>query len=117
MKCQFCHENEAENSITLMMPGGYQEIHLCEECTRKANYFYEKYQRAQRSAPGGVEAAGRRREGESPYPDKAGVEIRHRRSMNQLRALLDQAVRQERYEDAARLRDEISEKEKDVYAV
>lgn len=117
MKCQYCHERDAVNTFTVVTPAGAQEIHLCEECTQVAKYYYEQHQRAQAGAIGGESAASHRRVGESPYPDKAGIEIRHRRSINQLNALLDRAVQQERYEDAAKLRDEIAEKEKDVYAI
>lgn len=117
MKCQHCHKNEAVNTFLVAYPGGQQEIHLCEECTKIAQRYYEM---AKQSNPGmfaGNSAATNRKVGSVPFPDNAGAEIRQRRQMNMLRARLEQAVENEHYEEAARLRDQIAAEEKDVYAI
>lgn len=117
MKCQYCQENEAVNSFLISYPGGSQEVHLCEECTRKAQRYYQMAQQANPgTALGPRNQAAQRKVGNIPFPENAGGGIRHRRHMNMLRARLDEAVRQEHYEEAARLRDEIAAAQKDVYA-
>lgn len=117
MKCQHCHENEAVNTFLVAYPGGQQEIHLCEQCTKMAQQYYEMARRANPGMFRGESDAGKRKVGSIPFPENAGADIRRRRHMNALRAKLEQAVKNEHYEEAARLRDEIAAKEKDVYAV
>lgn len=119
MKCQYCNHNEAENTFIIRFPGGEQEIHLCEECTQKAKEYYEM---ARQGSPMGDfpawgSDAAQRRTGEAPFPADAGTAIKQRRRLNGLRARMQEAIAAEHYEEAARLRDEISETEKDVYAL
>lgn len=118
MRCEYCHENDAENTFIISFPGGTQEIHLCSECTEKARQYYEMARRANPgSFPGwGGEGAGRKK-GENPFPSDAGGDIRQRRRLNELRTQLKEAVELEHYEEAARLRDELAAAEKDVYAI
>lgn len=118
MKCQHCNERDAVNTFLVAFPGGQQEIHLCEECTKMAKQYYDM---AKQMSPGtfrdGGASASQRKVGNVPFPENAGANIRHRRQINMLRARLEQAVKNERYEEAARLRDQIAAEEKDVYAV
>lgn len=118
MKCQHCNENEAVNTFLIAFPGGQQEVHLCEECTRKAQQYYSYMKRAN---PGmfreADDTAGKRQVGNIPFPENAGSDIQRRRKMNVLRARLATAVESEHYEEAARLRDQIAAAEKDVYAI
>lgn len=117
MKCQHCHEKEAVNSFLVAFPGGQQEIHLCEDCTKMARQYYEMAKRANPGMFQNADAAGKRKVGSIPFPDNAGAEIHRRRQMNMLKARLEKAVQEEHYEEAARLRDQIAAEEKDVYAI
>lgn len=114
MKCQYCHEHEAVNTFLVAFPGGQQEVHLCEECTRAAKRYYEMARQAGGFATG---ATPQRKAENIPFPENAGADIKHRRQMNMLKARLEQAVKNERYEEAARLRDEIAAAKKEVYAI
>lgn len=116
MKCQHCHDKEAVNTFLVAYPGGQQEIHLCEDCTKMAQRYYEMAKRANPGMFQGNSAAGQRKVGSTPFPENAGADIQRRRHMNMLKARLEQAVKDEHYEDAARLRDQIAAEEKDVYA-
>lgn len=115
MKCQHCNENEAVNTFLVRYPGGSQEIHLCESCTRMAQQYYEVAKRSNPEMFGGGQLA--RRESGTSIPEDAGSEVRQRRRMNILRARLDAAVKQEHYEEVARLRDELAALEKDVVSI
>ncbi|MDL2327314.1 UvrB/UvrC motif-containing protein [Ruminococcaceae bacterium OttesenSCG-928-A11] len=119
MKCQHCHEKEAVNTFLVAFPGGQQEVHLCEDCTRMAKQYYEM---AQRANPGLFQnpesaAASSRKVGNIPFPENAGADIRRRRQLNMLKARLAEAIKTERYEEAARLRDQIAVEEKDVVVI
>ena len=116
MKCQDCHENEAENSFVVVHPGGSTEVHLCAECARLATKYYQMAQRIRDGRLPGPARPGRRL-GESPFPASAGGEVRKKVRLNALRARLEQAVEAENYEEAARLRDALADAEKDVIAV
>lgn len=116
MKCEYCHERQAVNTFLVAYPGGQQEIHLCEDCTKMAHQYYQRAMQQQGAFAGGSPAASRRKLGSIPFPDNAGAEIQRRRQMNMLRAQLEQAVQNEHYEEAARIRDKIRA-EKDVYAI
>lgn len=76
------------------------------------------YEIARRSNPGmfkGGELA--HRPGSISIPEDAGDEVRQRRSLNALRARLQHAIKLENYEEAARLRDELAAREKDVVSI
>lgn len=114
MKCQYCNENEAQNTFLVNFPGGQQEVHLCAECTERLRHYYGAM--AQAAQQGGFPGWGGslpRKVGDSPFPEDAGGEVRKRRLINSLRAQMSQAVTEERYEEAARLRDEIAQAEKE----
>lgn len=115
MKCQHCNENEATNTFLVSFPGGRQEIHLCDDCTRMAQKYYEMARRQNPEMFGAGQLA--KRETGISIPEDAGSEVRQRRRLNILRARLARAVKQEHYEEAARLRDEIAAQEKDVVAI
>lgn len=117
MKCQHCNENEAVNTFLVSFPGGRQEIHLCEDCTRMAQQYYEMARRSNPEMFGGSKGQLARRESGISIPEDAGDEVRQRRRMNILRAKLADAIKQERYEEAAHLRDEIAALEKDVVSI
>lgn len=115
MKCQYCHEKDAVNTFLIAFPDGRQEIHLCEDCTKLARRYYEMAMRASQGASS--HAAGARRVGNILYPENAGADIHRRRQMNMLKAKLALAVKEEHFEEAALLRDQIAAQEKDVYAI
>lgn len=115
MKCQYCHEKDAVNTFLIAFPDGRQEIHLCEDCTKLARRYYEMAMRAGRGASG--DAAGNRRVGSVLFPENTGADIRRRRQVNMLKAKLDLAVKEEHFEEAALIRDQIAAQEKDVYAI
>ena len=111
MKCQFCNKNEAVNTFLVSFSGIRQEVHLCASCTKLGRQYYERFRAAN---PGMFlnNDAGVREVGEASFPDNAGDEIRRRRQMNILRARLEQALEDERYEEAARIRDQIAIQQK-----
>lgn len=120
MKCQYCGTNEAEQSFIFNYMGEEHKVHLCGECRDK---LYHHYAAMQRAAANGQAPFGalpgfplpNRGVGEAPFPTDAGHGVQRRRHMNSLKARLDEAVAKERYEDAARLRDEILSIEKEVH--
>jgi len=115
MKCQYCNQNEAVNTFLISFPGGQQEVHICESCTKLGQRYYENARMANPGMFRDNTAAGQRKVGNIPFPDNAGYEIQHRRQLNVLKARLEQAVEKEQYEEAARLRDQIASYENDVY--
>lgn len=120
MTCQYCNHNEADHTFRVLMMGEEHEVHLCSECTNKFREYYEEMQRA--GARGPVPFPGRpngpgRRVGEDTFPADAGREVKLKRELNSLRNRLQEAVATERYEEAARLRDEIALHEKEVFAL
>lgn len=117
MRCDYCNENEANNTFIVNFMGEEKEVHLCDECTHKAKQYYEAMRQESKGFPGwgGSNVPARRRA--NPFPLDAGKEIRQRRHLNQLHARLREAVNAERYEDAAKLRDEIAGAEKDVFVI
>lgn len=117
MMCQYCGENEANNTFLVNFMGQEREVHLCDECTHKAKAHYEAVRRQGGGFPAWGNEPPARPAGESPFPLVADGQLRHRRKLNELHVKLRQAVNAERYEEAARLRDEIAGAEKDVFAI
>lgn len=117
MNCQFCNERPAVNSFMFNYMGNEQEIHLCAECTRRLYQYYRMAHYAARPDIWPPQEAAGHRPGDTPFPENAGDDVRQRRQLNGLRARLDDAVAAEHYEEAARLRDEIAQLEKEVYAL
>lgn len=120
MMCQHCNKNEAQNSFVLHMMGVEHEVHLCNECTEKfRQYAYNMHQQyAQNQQAGWWNAsvqAKQRALGDNPFPYDAGDDVKNRRRLNALRGKMKEAIEQEAYEEAARLRDEIYRIEKEVY--
>ncbi len=105
MLCQHCNKNEAEIKFMFDFMGRHVEVNLCHECAARLHGFYEgrlgQYDAPQ--APGERAAAGL----------DVG-DIRHQRKLNEMQVRLRIAISNEEYEEAARLRDEIAEVEKEV---
>lgn len=118
MKCQYCNQNDAENTFIVFMMGEEREVHLCGECTEKLRQYHNAMQHAYAQQAGAWQGGeGAKRDLDSaPFPLDAGSEIKARRKLNGLRVRLQEAVTSEQYEEAARLRDEIAYYEKEVYA-
>lgn len=123
MKCQHCHQNEAEHTFILNFQGNTQEMHLCSECMHQVHEYYLS---ALNSMPGLFEGVSDfpprflptfSHQPQTPFPLDAGGEIRRKRRLNELHSQLEQAIEKEHYEEAARLRDTIAQEEKDVYAL
>lgn len=118
MKCQYCHQREAVNTFLIALPGGRKEFHLCSECTENARQYYYAMRKMNPIMLAEFEGPGGNRDlGDSPFPQYAGIEIERRRQINQLKAKLQKAVDSERYEEAAKLRDQIFSTEKEVHTV
>lgn len=123
MKCYHCGENEAELRFFVNYMGQSGEVHLCTECVEKFKAYTSAMFQEMAAGPAAVWAgSGLSREpvevraiGEDTFPLDAGVEIRRRRRLGELKAALGKAVELEDYETAASLRDQIIESEKDVY--
>jgi len=97
--------------------GEDREIHLCEDCTRRLYQYYRMAHYAAQPDVWPPKAHAGHRLGDTPFPEDAGDAVKLRRRLNGLRVQLDEAVAAEHYEAAARLRDEIAEVEKEVYAL
>lgn len=117
MMCQFCNENEANNTFLINFMGEEKEVHLCDECAHKAKMHYDAMQRGYGGNTSWGSNVPVRRAGQSPFPLLADKTLRRRRHLNELHVKLAEAVDAERYEEAARLRDEIAGAEKDVLVI
>lgn len=115
MLCQHCNTNEAAVHFTVY--NGYQrgEVHLCPQCAQQLERQY-------RQALDGLSGVGIWQlqeglpwQGGAYEPNRADTErsiaeevgFQHRRQLTELRYRLQQAVDDEDYEAAAKLRDEI----------
>ena len=115
MKCERCGKNEATFYYKSSINGKVTELHLCPECAEALGYTESLRSTWRRplslfdddffSRPFGLleplfDGFGTRLLTEFPA-------LQSERRRNALRSQLDAAVREERYEDAARLRDEL----------
>ena len=130
MKCERCGKNEATFYYKSSINGKVTELHLCPECAEALGYTESL--RSTWHRPLGLleplfDGFGTRLLTEFPQPDQPDAEVsiptpqprrglvsdeeqkalQSERRRNALRSQLDAAVREERYEDAARLRDEL----------
>lgn len=126
MKCYSCSRNEAESRLLVNYMGHSAEIHLCTECLEGLRQYASSILKEVRekglvstqpyawpnfelSVPPQIIA-----DGEDTPPMDVGEEIRRRRRLGELKENLRDAVRNENYESAAALRDEIFRIEKEV---
>lgn len=117
MLCQNCKKNEATKTFIVNWLGGQQEVHLCQECLERMwKYAGSVGQREAFTAMSGwwPGKADPRDLGNNHFPGDAGKELKMKRRLAALRARLDEAARQEDYEEAARLRDSIAAMEQEV---
>ena len=118
MLCQYCNKNEATNTFVINWAGGQQEIHVCRECLERMwKYAGAVGQREALTAisgwhPGKPEP---RDIGSSQFPKDAGAQLKLKRRLASLHARLEEAARQENYEEAAQLRDSIAAAKQEVY--
>lgn len=120
MLCQNCKKNEADKLFIANWMGTQYQVHICDECLAKMWKYAETmgmknvFQNFTGWWPGQAEV---RKQGESPFPIRAGADIRIRVRLGALRARLKEAALREDYEEAARLRDSIAriEQEEQVH--
>ena len=126
MKCERCGKNEATFYYKSSINGKVTELHLCPECAEALGYT-ESLRSTWHRPLSLFDGFGTRLLTEFPQPDQPDAEVsiptpqprrglvsdeeqkalQSERRRNALRSQLDAAVREERYEDAARLRDEL----------
>lgn len=114
MLCQNCRKNEADKTFVINFMGGTQEIYMCNECLEKMwNYAGMAGQKEMFTAVSGWWPGKEdpRDNGRNPFPQDAGMVLKTKRQISALRARLEEAVKKENYEEAAGLRDRISEME------
>ena len=110
MKCQFCHKNEADRIFYVDHMNTEYQFSVCESCLQKmwqqslASGYTEAFQNYSGWWPG------------QPEPEKADTELKKKRQLSILKIQLKEAAAQERYEEAAQLRDHIARMEKEVCA-
>lgn len=123
MLCQHCNHNQAEYHFVVNYGGQVGDVHLCPECAQTLARQYQSW--VNEPAYGGMQAffaPGYQTAGGSfgyqgvsaadRFPAEADEAFKQRRLLGELRARLKQAVTAEEYEEAARLRDEITRAEK-----
>lgn len=123
MLCQNCNQNEASFSFHIDINGQTQTLHLCSDCAAKLQQQYlGSIRRTMWPAAGvfsgfapaaGLQAGTHR---QRPVPGKVDDRLRQRRELGALKARLETAVKNENYEEAARLRDQIIQAQKGVQA-
>ena len=128
MKCEHCGRNDATFYYRSNVNGRASEAHLCEACAEALGYRTElsgawddlfsllpHVVGGEDFAPSFTPAARRalhilpsEEEHEQPLlSEKEQRELRRERERNALRVALDEALEQEDYEQAAKLRDEL----------
>lgn len=119
MKCQFCHKNEADRIFYVDHMNTEYQFSVCESCLQKmwqqslASGYTEAFQNYSGWWPGQPEP---RKFGEKVFPEEADTELKKKRQLSILKIQLKEAAAQERYEEAAQLRDHIARMEKEVCA-
>jgi len=103
MICQFCGKNKATNKYHVNVMGIDKEIFLCDDCIKGIN------------ANSGLPEEQKIELGSESTISVSSEELKTKRKLNQLQWKLSNAVTDERYEDAADLRDQIKVLEKEVY--
>lgn len=116
MLCNECKKNEATVHIITDINGRRVEEHLCSECAAKLNkintdnifagFFGMSPMRKMFSLMSGADVSDMAREFFGMVPEKK-VEPKELDEITKRRALIAEAIKEERYEDAARIRDEI----------
>jgi len=118
MKCYHCNDREADNRFFVNYMGHLGEIYLCSECMETIWRQFSGMMQGMQPEQQGMAWPGAPMQmpqtERDAFPQDAGHAIRLRRKENELRAQLMEAVRQEDYERAARLRDEINQVKEDV---
>lgn len=132
MKCEHCGVNDATFYCKTSVNGRVSQTHLCHECAEKLGYTQSLRQamhRGQRRVfdpfallgdfgmmprimlsefPAPTEGADAAPAPQSELVDTIeATKLQEERKRNALRAQLHSAIAEERYEDAARLRDEL----------
>lgn len=122
MKCQYCNQNEANNSFIVNdFMNQQHQIHLCNDCVDKfkkyVTYMNNQYNNGQQLPMGWGFAStysSARGIDEDNFPSDAGEAVKQRRRLNELYFQLRNAATKEEYEKAGQLRDEIKKLEKKV---
>lgn len=118
MRCQNCNEREADKTFLVNWMGTQYQMSICNECLEQMYQYAgamgqgELFKSISGWWPG---KEGPRELGSSPFPEDAGGQMKLRVRLAALRARLEEAARQENYEEAARLRDRLSAMEQEEY--
>ncbi|MDR2932015.1 MAG: UvrB/UvrC motif-containing protein [Oscillospiraceae bacterium] len=118
MLCQNCNKNEADNTFIVNWMGTQYQMHICRDCLEQMwQYAGAMGQRDTFRAFTGwwPDKANPRALGESPFPRDAGEQMKRRLRLVALHARLKEAAMQEKYEEAAKLRDSIASIEQEAY--
>lgn len=132
MKCEHCGVNDATFYCKTSVNGRVNQTHLCHECAEKLGYtqsLQQAMRRGQRRLfdpfallgdfgmmpramlsefPAPTETGGAESAPQSDLVDAIEAQkLQETRRRNALRAQLENAIAEERYEDAAKLRDQL----------
>ena len=127
MLCQFCGKNHATNKFLMNIMGHNSEVFICDECLENFKQYTNTREgqmgisgSRQRSDsiqtwPIGFTGEPGKRKGSGSFDVDGVVEIRTKRKLNQLHKQLKDAVKSEKYEEAAILRDKINDIKNEVF--
>lgn len=111
MQCQFCRRETVDKIFYIKSRDAVYQIPVCNDCLQKrwkiavSSGQAEEFKKRTGWRPGQPEP---RHLGDQTFPELAAEGLRTRRRLLALHTLLDEATRQEHYEEAARLRDNIA---------
>ena len=117
MKCQFCNREKVDRVFYVNWMGTVYQIPVCSDCLnkmwRKASEAgqTDEFKKYTGWWPGKQEP---RHLGDRAFPEEAVSGLKKRRKLAALRVRLSEAAALEDYEDAARIRDDIENMEKEV---
>ena len=117
MKCQFCNRENVDRVFYVNWMGTVYQVPVCGGCLQKmwqqavSSGQTEEFKKMTGWWPGKRDP---RHLGDRAFPELAVEGLRRRRSLAALRNRLSEAAALEKYEEAAKLRDDIAMIEKEV---
>ena len=117
MKCQFCNRENVDRVCYVNWMGTVYQVPVCGGCLQKmwqqavSSGQTEEFKKMTGWWPGKRDP---RHLGDRAFPELAVEGLRRRRSLAALRNRLSEAAALEKYEEAAKLRDDIAMIEKEV---
>ena len=119
MKCQFCNKEKVDRVFYINWMGTVYQVPVCRDCLQNmwnqavSSGKAEEFKNYTGWWPGKQEP---RHLGDRAFPETAVPGLIKRRKLAALRVRLNEAAAAENYEEAAKLRDDITVMEKEVSA-